>query len=183
MGLDVGPSTLAIVSDRAVALVPLAPEVQQPWAATRRLQRAMDRSRRATNPHCYNADGTFKCGAKITVRSRGYLKLKAQLAETERVLEKRRARSHGRLSNCILGLGNLHEEAFERTLARVGRWIRCRTARSVLRIPGRDRGSGSHPSKPGGHRLAGCAIAARSCGMGQGTTGECRELARGNVGS
>jgi methionine synthase II (cobalamin-independent) len=37
----------------------LAPEVKQPWAATRRLQRAMDRSRRATNPHCYHANGTF----------------------------------------------------------------------------------------------------------------------------
>jgi hypothetical protein len=58
VGLDVGPSTLAVVSDRAAALLPLAPEVQQPWAATRRLQRAMDRSRRATNKDCYNADGT-----------------------------------------------------------------------------------------------------------------------------
>jgi putative transposase len=123
VGLDVGPSTLAVVSDRAAALVPLAPEVQQPWAATRRLQRAMDRSRRTTNPRCYNADGTFKCGAQITVRSRGYLKLKAQLSETERVLEKRRARSHGRLSNCILGLGNriqtekLNYTAFQRRRA------------------------------------------------------------------
>jgi putative transposase len=31
--------------------------------------------------------------------------------------------------------------------------------------------------------LAGCAIAARSCGMDKKTTGECRGLARGNVGS
>jgi len=131
----VGPSTLAVVSDRAVALVPLAPEVQQPWAATRRLQRAMDRSRRTTNPHCYNANGTFKCGAKITVRSRGYLKLNAQLAETERVLEKRRARSHGRLSNGILGLGNriqtekLNYTAFQK---RFGRSTKVKAVGSLM---------------------------------------------------
>lgn len=124
VGLDVGPSTLAVVSDRAAALVPLAPEIQQPWAATRRLQRAMDRSRRATNPDCYNANGTFKSGARIAVYSRGYLKLKVRLAETERVLEKRRARSHGRLSNCILGLGNriqtekLSYTAFQKSFGR-----------------------------------------------------------------
>jgi hypothetical protein len=81
VGLDVGPSTLAVVCDRAAALLPLAPEVKQPWAATRRLQRAMDRSRRATNPHCYQANGTFKCGTQITVRSREYLKLTARLSE------------------------------------------------------------------------------------------------------
>jgi len=135
VGLDVGPSTLAVVSDRAAALVRLAPEVQQPWAATRRLQRAMDRSRRATNPHCYRANGTFKCGTQITVRSRGYLKLKAQLSETERVLQKCRARSHGRLSNCILGLGNriqtekLSYTAFQK---RFGRSTKVRAVGSLM---------------------------------------------------
>jgi putative transposase len=124
VGLDVGPSTLAVVCDRAAALLALAPEVKQPWAATRRLQRAMDRSRRATNPHCYQANGTFKCGTQITVRSRGYLKLRGRLSETERVLEKRRSRSHGRLSNCILGLGNriqtekLNYTAFQKSFGR-----------------------------------------------------------------
>ena len=135
VGLDVGPSTLAVVSDRAVALVPLAPEIQQPWAATRRLQRAMDRSRRATNEACYNEDGTFKSGARIAVRSRGYLRLKAQLSETERVLEKRRARSHGRLSNCILGLGNrlqtekLNYTAFQK---RFGRSTKVKAVGSLM---------------------------------------------------
>ena len=111
------------------------PEVQQPWAATRRLQRAMDRSRRATNKDCYNADGTFKSGARIAVRSRGYLKLKARLSETERVLQKRRARSHGRLSNCILGLGNriqtekLNYTAFQK---RFGRSTKVKAVGSLM---------------------------------------------------
>jgi putative transposase len=113
----------------------LAAEVQQPWAATRRLQRAMDRSRRATNQDCYDADGTFKSGARIAVRSRGYLKLKARLSETERVLEKRRARSHGRLSNCILGLGNriqtekLNYTAFQK---RFGRSTKVKAVGSLM---------------------------------------------------
>jgi hypothetical protein len=95
----------------------------------------MDRSRRATNKDCYHADGTFKSGARIAVRSRGYLRLKAQLAETERVLEKRRARSHGRLSNCILGLGNriqtekLNYTAFQK---RFGRSTKVKAVGSLM---------------------------------------------------
>lgn len=107
VGMDVGPSVVAVYSDEAAALVPLCPEVNQPWAELRRTQRAMDRSRRTTNPECYNTDSTFKKGAKITVRSAGYRKLNAHLAETERVLEQTRKRSHGRLVNQILGLGNV----------------------------------------------------------------------------
>lgn len=107
VGLDVGPSTVAVVADAAAALVPLAPEVEQPWAKMRRIQRAMDRSRRATNPDCFNADGTFKRGAKIAVRSKAYEALRSQLQETERMLAATRKCSHGRLANQILGLGNI----------------------------------------------------------------------------
>jgi hypothetical protein len=107
VGMDVGPSVVAVYSDEAAALIPLCPEVNQPWAEMRRAQRAMDRSRRTTNPECYNANGTFKKGAKIKVRSTGYQELRSHLAETERVLEQRRKHSHGRLVNQILGLGNV----------------------------------------------------------------------------
>lgn len=124
VGLDVGPSSTAVYSEQAAALVALAPEVDQPWAETRRLQRAMDRSRRATNPEAFNADGTYKRGAKIDVRSAGYSRLREQLAETERVLEKRRDRSHGRLANQIIALGNalqsekLSYTAFQKSFGR-----------------------------------------------------------------
>jgi len=107
VGLDVGPSTVAVYSDRAAGLAPLAPEVLHPWAEARRLQRAMDRSRRATNPQCFNADGTWKRGAKVAVRSAGYHALRSELAQTERALEARRKRSHGRLANRILACGNV----------------------------------------------------------------------------
>jgi hypothetical protein len=107
VGLDVGPSTIAVYGKDHAALVPLAPEVIHPWREIRRLQRAMDRSRRATNPECFNADGTFRQGTTIRVRSAGYRALRNQVAETERVLAERRERSHGNLANRILGLGTL----------------------------------------------------------------------------
>lgn len=137
VGLDVGPSTVALYSERAAGLLPLAPEIQQPWQEMRRLQRAMDRSRRATNPHCFNADGTFKRGERLTVRSRGYERLRCALAETERVLAARRKRSHGRLANKIIGCGNvlqaedLSYRAFQR---RFGRSSKIRASGSFMAL-------------------------------------------------
>ena len=106
-GVDVGPSTIAIVTETAVALERFAPSVDQPWAEIRRIQRAMDRSIRATNPHCCNADGTWKKGARITVRSPRYLKLRSRLADAERRLAAGRKRDHGDLANRILERSNV----------------------------------------------------------------------------
>jgi hypothetical protein len=134
-GLDIGPSTVAIYSEHGAALRPLAPEVQQPWVQARKIQRAMDRSRRATNPQCFNADGTFKRGSKITVRSKSYQDLSGELAETERVLDKRRGRSHGRLANQIMALGNVIQAeklsyvAFQKNF---GRSTKVRAAGSLI---------------------------------------------------
>ncbi len=124
VGIDVGPSTVAVVGDKSVALQKLAPSIQQPWAKTRRLQRAMDRSRRATNPQCFNADGTWKRGAKVEVRSTRYEDLRCQIAESERVLFERRKRDHGRLCNAVLAQGNIVQgealsyKAFQRAFGR-----------------------------------------------------------------
>lgn len=107
VGLDIGPSTVAIVGDTAVGLERLAASVEQPWKAMRRLQRAMDRSRRATNPNHYAPDGTVKKGAKTWVKSKRYQKLRARLAEIERRLNARRKQDHGTLVNRILGLGTV----------------------------------------------------------------------------
>jgi hypothetical protein len=107
VGADLGPSTIAVVSEEAVGLVKLAPEVIQPWKDMKILHRGMNRSRRATNPQCFKDDGTYKPGTKIKVRSKNYEKLRKKLAERERVLRATRKRSHGRLANCILACGNV----------------------------------------------------------------------------
>jgi putative transposase len=107
VGLDIGPSTIAIISDTAVGLEKFAPSVEQPWQLMRVLQRQLDRSRRANNPANYNANGTVKKGAKRWVKSAQYLATQAQLAQLERKLAASRKRDHGELINKILGLGNV----------------------------------------------------------------------------
>lgn len=102
VGIDLGPSTAAIVSHEKAALVSFLPEIEEDLRAKRRLQRQIDRSRRATNPDCFNADGTWKRGKRQTVFSRRYCALRAQLAEQERVMAETRDRAHGRLSNIVL---------------------------------------------------------------------------------
>ncbi len=106
VGLDIGPSTIAVVGDNSASLVKFCESVIQPWKATRRLQRAMDRSKRATNPQCFNANGTWKKGQKFTPSKR-YTALRTEVAEVERKLAAERKRAHGELANQILGLGNV----------------------------------------------------------------------------
>ena len=115
-GLDIGPSTIAVVGNNAASLVTFCETVIQPWKETRRLQRAMDRSKRATNPHCFNANGTWKKGQKFTP-SKHYTQLRTEYAEVERKLAAERKRAHGELSNQVLGLGNIVQSE---TLSYVG---------------------------------------------------------------
>jgi hypothetical protein len=107
VGLDIGPSTLAIAGEQVGELAAFCPTVKQPWHKVRRIQRAMDRSRRATNPECYNSDGTWKKGKRQNIFSVGYQTLRAELAETERCLASERKRSHGELANVILSHGSI----------------------------------------------------------------------------
>lgn len=107
VGLDLGPSTIAIVAQDIAHLETFCAGVEPPAKEIRRLQRAMDRSRRDTNPHAYNADGTFKRGVRITVRSARYKKLAAAKADVERRLAAERKRAQGELVNQVLALGNV----------------------------------------------------------------------------
>lgn len=124
VGLDVGPSTIAIVADESVALESFASGVVQPWQHQRRLQRALDRSRRATNPGNYHPNGTAKKGRRTWKKSKRYLDLQRQIAEVERQLAATRKKEHGELANKILGLGNLIQtetlsyKAFQRNFGR-----------------------------------------------------------------
>jgi putative transposase len=124
VGLDLGPSTIALVGETEARLDKFCPTVEQPWAEVRRIQRAMDRSRRATNPDNYNPDGTVKKGARAWRKSGRYRKLVSRCAETERRLAAERKRAHGELSNEILALGKtirtekLSYRAFQKVFGR-----------------------------------------------------------------
>lgn len=106
VGLDIGPSTLAYVGDTTAELRLLCAEIVPDWKATRRLQRKMDRSRRATNPDNYNANGTTKKGKRLMWRkSTRYRTLQRKLAEANRKLAAHRKSLHGELANDILKIG------------------------------------------------------------------------------
>jgi transposase len=106
VGIDIGPSTIAVVSDSDVQLQQFASELEFEAAHIRRLQRKMDRSRRATNLCNYNSNGTVKKGKKKWNNSKTYLKTRNAKANLERKLAAHRKSLHGELVNAILRTGD-----------------------------------------------------------------------------
>lgn len=58
-GIDIGTSTIAIVSNEKANLKELAPNCKENENKIKVYQRKLDRSRKATNPNNYNEDGTI----------------------------------------------------------------------------------------------------------------------------
>lgn len=107
VGLDIGPQTLAYASAKEANLLELADQVQNIEQEKRRLQRKMDRSRRATNPDNYNADGTIRRGVKLTHNKSGrYCKLQRELSYLQHCQTETRKRQHTALANHLLSLGD-----------------------------------------------------------------------------
>jgi putative transposase len=112
VGIDFGPSQIGICWQELDgtlrgAKVELAAGLRHDYATIRRLQRSLDRSRRATNPEHYQADGTIRRGVKKRQwrSSRRYLRAKAELAELWRRYAARRKNTLGQLANTILMYG------------------------------------------------------------------------------
>ena len=102
-GIDEGVSTIAYVTDTTARLEELAPECAEDEKKIRRLQRAMDRSRRATNPHNFNEDGTIQKGIKLRWNnSERYRHLQKKLKEIRRHTAVMREISHHKLAKQIL---------------------------------------------------------------------------------
>ncbi len=107
VGLDIGTSTFAISSEKTVELHELAPECVVDGKKIRRIERAMDRSKRATNPENYNEDRTIKRGVKLEWRfSKRYLRLKTIRKDLHRKIVVKRKQSHEILANHVLSLGS-----------------------------------------------------------------------------
>ena len=107
VGIDAGPSTIARVNGAEAVLSRFCEELAEKEAEIRRLQRKLDRSRRANNPENYNPDGTIKKGPKQWKKSRIYLKTQARLAEIWRKLSAHRRSLIGRMVNETLRMGNV----------------------------------------------------------------------------
>lgn len=79
VGVDLGIKYLAKLSDGQEFENPKA--LQQAEAQLRRLQRRLDRQRRANNPDNYEIDGTVKAGAKEWRNSKNMQETEAQIAK------------------------------------------------------------------------------------------------------
>ncbi len=126
--IDIGPSTIAVVSETDAFLEKFCAKVPDLQKAIRRMQRAMDRSRRASNPDNYNRDGTIRKpekGERLQwVFTQGYLRLRSRLKELHRRLAAYRRAEHGHLANRVITTGDtvmaekLSYEAFQRMFGR-----------------------------------------------------------------
>ena len=106
VGIDPSLQSIAYASEKEVGLKELAPSIESFEKEIGRLQRKMDRSRRATNPDRYNANGTIIEGInKRWHKSNSYLRIKAKRQEIQRKIAAKRKQDHHRLANHLLSLG------------------------------------------------------------------------------
>ncbi len=107
IGLDVGPSTIAIVGDTKAELNQFCSELIPKQKEKKKLQRKLDRQRRASNPQNYNDNGTVKKGVKKWKKSNHYKKTGIAIAELDRTLAAHRKSLHGQDQNVIISQGTV----------------------------------------------------------------------------
>ena len=138
VGLDLGPSALAVVAEQQALLQPFCPEVAPDARALRRLDRKLDRQRRANNPTNYDERGRVKRGAKRWKASKRQCKVQAQRREVYRKLAATRKRSHGLLAHRVLALGNtfqLEQLSYRAWQKSYGKSVQlCAPGMNVLRL-------------------------------------------------
>lgn len=123
VGIDIGTQTIAAVSDSKVCLDVLCEEVQSIEDRLNRLNRTMDRSRRATNPQMFDSAGRIvpidrlpePCiytahGRKRRkwIKSKRYLHLEQERRYLYAKQADQRRQAHHRLANQLLQFGNTH---------------------------------------------------------------------------
>jgi hypothetical protein len=190
IGADLGPSTIALVPHQAEASLSLFCEVLTPDEKhIRRLQRKMERQRRAANPEHYDEKGRpKKHGKKKLVWNQGrcYQKTRRRKAAQERTLAAHRKSLHGRKVHEMVAVGNtiilekisykawqkqygksvglrtpgMFVEQLRRTVARTGGTL-IEVPTSRTKLSQFCHGCGRHVKKPLSQRWHHCA-----CGIG-----------------
>lgn len=110
IGIDIGPSTIAAVSQHPISvdeiwLKEIAPKANAYNKAIVKLQRQMDHSRRLSNPNNYNADGTVKRGKKRWFYTKNYRRMRAKLKTLYRKKSAYIRNWQGRFCNLLLHYG------------------------------------------------------------------------------
>lgn len=106
VGIDIGISTVAVSSYYETKLEELAPGIDKKEKEIARLNRKLERQRRANNPQNYNEDGTIVPGKKTWTYSKKYYQTKNKLRKIKTKQAERRALAHKTLANEIVGLGD-----------------------------------------------------------------------------
>ena len=110
VGIDIGPQTVAIVSQQRALLLELADRINANHAKKIQLERMMDRSKRATNPENFDQQGRVRKppGRKRLHwhYSKRYLRLRGKHRELERKNAAIRRYQHNCLANLVLELGD-----------------------------------------------------------------------------
>jgi putative transposase len=124
-----------VVSTEDAAVEGFCPSVIEPSKDSRRILRATDRSRRATNPGNFDAKGRVRKGIKRWNRSKRYQVLAVKRRERDRRLAAERKRAHGELANPILEQGTtiktekLSYKSFQKNF---GRSVKLRAPRMLV---------------------------------------------------
>ena len=103
VGIDPGISTVAFASSSEVALVDLVPKnITQKEKLLKRLDQAIERSRRVNNPECYNENGTIKKGVRFKRPSKRQMRLRNRRRKAYRSLSEERKKLQGQLVSWIV---------------------------------------------------------------------------------
>ena len=109
VGIDIGPSTIAVVSESGIVFEELAADVNNIDNELAKLQRKLDRQRRTNNPNNYNEDGTIRRQSKNFKRSWIVSRHQKLTQDKIRTLSAKKVsstkQSHEILANRILLLG------------------------------------------------------------------------------
>ena len=123
VGLDIGPSTIAVFGKKA-ELLQFCPDLKKNQKKIRLIQREMDRSRRSTNPGKFAPSGKILQNPIPWHFSHKYQSLKISLEEEYRRMAASRKTQHGSYANQILEIGiyihteKLSYKSFQRMFGR-----------------------------------------------------------------
>jgi putative transposase len=111
VGLDLGPSTVAVVPEDGAFLEAFCDGLGRNEAEVRRVGRKVDRQHRAGSPDCFDAKGRHRTGRCPWVRSSEARVTAGRLVEAYRRKAEHRRSLHGNLTNRVLGQGTtIHVE-------------------------------------------------------------------------
>ena len=107
VGIDIGTSTIAVCSESKLILDELAKDSKKYEREIFKLQRKLDRLKRANNPNNFNKDGTIKKGVRLSwIHSKSYVKTLFKLKNLYRLKSSYIKLEHNKLANEIISLGN-----------------------------------------------------------------------------